>query len=218
MITKLTFKLFLLKKTPKRKLKKMNLEEALIYLPVDEENEAQDLYEEKLFELKQFFLNRFPMSKLINARLSKFEKIEEAYQTLGGAVPGFDELTVEPIPDFGSVHDLYGWYNLEKNALRLKLSSSESLGEVRLILNQYINVTKHYAECWSIPIHGIDTSEIKLGVEPNPMDVQAALEEISTIKKIDSEYILSLPDENWLKSEAKRLSLWLNFESNEQSV
>lgn len=196
----------------------MNREEALIYLPVDDENDAQDLYEEKLFELKQFFLNRFPMTKLVNARLSKFGKIEEAYRALGGGIQETSNIMSVSYPAFDSIHDLYSWYNREKNALRLQLLSAGFLDEVARVLDEYILTTRHYAVYWKVTVNEVDKSEIKLGIEPNPMDIQSALNILSDQKKLDSEYIFSLPDENCLKSEAKRLSLWLNFESNEQSI
>lgn len=196
----------------------MNREEALIYLPVDDENDAQDLYEEKLFELKQFFLNRFPMTKVINARLSKFGKIEEAYRALGGDISELSNVVPVNYPAFDSMHDLYSWYNREKNVLRLQLSSAGFLSEVARVLNDYILTTRHYATYWKGPVNEIDGSEIKLGIEPNPMDIQSALNALSDQEKLNSEYIFSLPDKNCLKSEAKRLSLWLNFESDEQSI
>lgn len=193
----------------------MNREEALIFLPIDEENDVQDLYDEKLFEMKQFFLSRFPMTKLINARLSKFRKVEDAYLALGGVIADVVSPKIKTYPSFDSIHEVFKWYNLEKNSVRLQLSSAKSLNEITNILNQYMQTTREYATYWQVPIHEIDQSTIKLGVEPNPMDLQSELNALSGKEKLNSEYILTLPDENCLKSEAKRLSLWLNFEINE---
>ena len=196
----------------------MTKEEALIYLPLDEYNDLEDLYDEKLFELKQFFLNRFPMSKLVNARLSKFEKVEEAFAVLGGRVSKESREGNIELPEFDNLHDVYIWYNHEKNTLRLHLSSSRSCTEVRAVLVEYLRLTIHYAKFWEVSLEEGDSEGVKIGTEPNPMDIQAALKELSEIEKLDSQYILTLPNENSLKSEAKRLSLWLNFESNEQSI
>lgn len=193
----------------------MTQEEATIYLPIDEDNDLQDAYDAKLFELKQFFLSRFPMSKLINARLTKFQKVEEAFAVLGGELSDGLNADTMVLPDFSSLHDLYIWYNQEKNSIRLRLSSSQSYNDASIVLNEYLRVTEYYAKHWQIPVGEEDVSGIKIGVEPNPMDIQAALKELSNIEKLDSKYILTLPNENSLKSEAKRLSLWLNFESNE---
>lgn len=193
----------------------MTEQEALIYLPLDEENDAQDLYEEKLFELKQFFLSRFPMTKLINARLAKFEKVEMAYRVLGGVVPHFTEKAVKNYPKFDSIHALYKWYNLEKNAARLQLSAANSMGEMKSLLENYVELTRYYASHWKVNLAEGEELTIKRGVEPNPMDIQDALNTLSTHQNLDAEYIFSLPDDNCLKSEAKRLSLWLNFEMNE---
>ena len=193
----------------------MNSEEALIYLPIDNENDAHDLYDEKLFELKQFFLNRFPMSKVINARMSKFSKIEDAYVALGGELPEVTNPQIKSYPSFDSIHELYKWYNLEKNSVRLQLSLAKSLKEIWNALNEYVRLTREFATYWQVPVDESDQSIIKLSVEPNPMDIQTALNALSDQEKLNSEYIFTLPDENCLKSEAKRLSLWLNFENNE---
>lgn len=193
----------------------MTVEEALIYLPVDDANDAQDLYEEHLFELKQFFLNRFPVTKLINSRLTKFKKIEEAYIALGGQRATFSQVTSKEYPIFDSMHSLYSWYNVEKNTIRLQLSSANSHDEVAFILNNYIELTRFYASFWQVKVEERDKSIIKIGVEPNPMDLQEAMNALSDHQTLDAEYIFSLPEDNCLKSEAKRLSLWLNFEMNE---
>ncbi|MDG1332762.1 MAG: hypothetical protein P8P74_10550 [Crocinitomicaceae bacterium] len=196
----------------------MTKDEAILYLPVNDEDDLQDSYEEKLFELKQFFLSRFPMSKLIIARMSKFEKVEEAFIVLGGEVSSASNIPVVTLPELGSIHTVYIWYNREKNALRLLLSAAQSYSEVLAVLNEYLRIAMHYAKHWQIGVNEEEGKSIKIGVEPNPMDIQEALNELSEKETIDSQHILTLPDENVLKSEAKRLSLWLNFESNEQSI
>lgn len=196
----------------------MTKEEAIIYLPIDEDDDLQDLYDEKLFELKQFFLNRFPMSKLIHSRLKKFEKVEEAFVSLGGLVPDLEEEAALDVHSFSSLKEVFAWYNREKNRIRLRLSSAESVSQVRMVLSNYIQLTKHYAEHWKVPIQKDDKEIVKIAVEPNPMDLQEALNELIDEQIANSDFISSLPDENHLKSEAKRLSLWLNFESDEQSI
>lgn len=193
----------------------MTREEALIYLPVDEDNDAQDLYEEKLFELKQFFLSRFPMTKLINARLAKFEMIESAYRELGGEIPDVAPIKDKVYPKVDSIQALFSWYHLEKNSVLLQLSAAKSMLEVKNILNEFVTLTRFYASHWRVEVDSKDEMAIKLSVEPNPMDIQSALSALSDLKIVDAEYIFSLPDDNCLKSEAKRLSLWLNFEMNE---
>ena len=75
-------------------------------MPIDEEADLQEIYDEKLFELKQFFLNRFPMSKLINARLAKFLKEEKAFTVLGGEGDD-DEFSFgnADLPEFTSIQE-----------------------------------------------------------------------------------------------------------------
>jgi len=196
----------------------MTQEEALIYLPIDEEDDLQDAYDEKLFELKQFFLSRFPMSKLIDARLTKFSKIEEAFVALGG-IANDDGFSVQSdTPKFDSILAAHKWYNQKKNAIRLELSNASSFNKVEKVLEKYLEVTKHYAKSWLIPVEQEANSSLSISKEPDPMSIEEAFNELSDLELINSDYISTLPDENVLKSEAKRLSLWLKFEMNERSI
>lgn len=197
------------------KMEVMTLEEAHIYLRVEEDQDIDDVYEDKLFELKQFFLNRFPLTKLIEGRLAKFLKVEEAYKLLGGSVLSSSLEMTEDFPDFSSLSELYKWYNIERNKLRLQLTAAKSHNEVKRVLAYYTELTKHYALHWKIPLNEDISAAIKLGTEPNPMDIQTELNALSDKEPINVESILALSDNNCLKSEAKRLSLWLNFETNE---
>lgn len=196
----------------------MKPDEALIYLPIDDESDAEDLYDEKLFELKQFFLGRFPISKVIKARLSKFEKIEEAFIALGGHVEVFQQQKVHVFPEFNSIFPLYRWYNIERNRIRLAISSARSKSQLSAVMEEYVNLTKYYATYWLLPEIDLTSVEIKVGAEPDPMDIQNELNTHGEETIIDPSYISSLPNDNCLKSEAKRLSLWLKFENDEHTV
>lgn len=192
----------------------MTQAEALIYLPISDEADLEELYEEKLFELKQFLLYRFPISKLIQARLLKTQNIEKAFVVLGGEVPLSKQLNVEVLPELNSIKEAFDWYVSAKNQVRLRMTSSYSLAELASYAQQLIDLTQHYAKAWILPNEVLENAP-KVSAEANPMDIQDALTRIGPAIHIDSDYILTLSDDNCLKSEAKRLSLWLNFENNE---
>ncbi len=195
----------------------MNREEALIYLPMDDENDLVDLYDEKLFEAKQFLLSRFPISKVIKARITKLHKVETAYQTLGGIIIELKYFDPIELPHLKSIREAFHWYNQQKNRLRLQLSGAKSAGEIASVLDELLTLTRHYAEAW--PNMGAERSaELKMNEESNPMDIQAELDRTNADFSLDLNQILSLPNDNVLKCEAKRLSLWLNFENNGWSV
>lgn len=196
----------------------MSPDEALIYLPLDDESDAQDLYEEKLFELKQFFLGRFPISKVIHSRLTKFEKMEEAFVALGGKLSGAQYRKELVFPEFNSIHTLYIWYNIEKNRLRLAISSANAKSDLATIMEEYLELTKYYASFWLLPESELTSNEIKVGAEPDPMEIQHELTHHEANRVLDAAYISALPNDNCLKSEAKRLSLWRKFENDELPI
>ncbi len=193
----------------------MTEKEAMVYLSIQDKDEAEDVYEEKLFALKQFFLNRFPVSKLIKSKLATFKKVQTAYEALEGETEEEQQTTLVEFPQLDSLKSAFSWYHQEKNAVRLQLLAAQSHKDVEEAMMNYVQLAQHYAKHWQIPLNEDDHVGIAIGSEPDAMEIQAELnaqEKMSENGKMD---ILSLPDENCLKSEAKRLSLWLKFEINE---
>jgi len=135
---------------------------------------------------------------------------------LGGDVENVQRQSEQVLPEtLASLKDAFKWYHQQKNAVRLKIMASQSHDDLAQVMKQYVKVAHHYAKQWEIPLKEEDQVGIAIGSEPDPMDLQAELNRYETVGKDIETFILSLPDENCLKSEAKRLSLWLKFESNE---
>lgn len=194
----------------------MTEEEAKLFLSVEDNDEIVDVYEEKLFELKQFFLNRFPVTKLIRSKLASFEKVETAYRVLGGDVEITHRQGEQFFPNaFDSLKEVFTWYYQQKNTVRLQIMAAQSHDDLAQVMKQYVQVAQYYAKQWEVSLQEEDKVGIAIGSEPDPMDIQTELNRHETEGKDFETFILSLPNENCLKSEAKRLSLWLKFESNE---
>ena len=64
----------------------MTLSEAKIYFPIDSDDlemeDVLDLYDERLFEFKQFFLSKAIVKKVFLAKLEKLKKFEEAFSLI----------------------------------------------------------------------------------------------------------------------------------------
>ena len=69
----------------------MTIEEANIYLPQEEGLDPIDVYESKLFELKQFLTSHFPISKVVKAKINRITLLNDAYLALGGAFEPVNE-------------------------------------------------------------------------------------------------------------------------------
>lgn len=196
----------------------MTREEALIYLPLEDEDERDDLYEEKLFECKQFLINRFPIGKVIKSRMDKFLKVEEAYIALGGSIKQFSvennpenqRLSASKEPIFPSLSAAFDWYHAERNALKLKLNQAQSAGEMNAYLQELLMITKVYAAQWRLDLMPSDPNPIA-SQEPDPMELQAAFKLVGA-QEPTRETVEKLAEDHVLKLEAKRLSFWLKAE------
>ena len=197
----------------------MTPEEARIYLPVEDEEERDDLYEEKLFECKQFLINRFPIGKLIKSRMDKFVKVEEAFITLGGSIKPFlidnyfesQRLYASNEQTFSSLPAAFDWYHAERNLLKLKLNQAQSARELNACLQELLAITKEYARHWHVNLTSSDPNPV-LSQEPDPMELQAAFKHFSSADNLTSKTLENLADDHLLKIEAERLTFWLKSE------
>ena len=62
----------------------MTREEALLYLPEQDGESLEDRFEQVLFEIKQSFSTKTPVSKLISNKLRRLERIEVFQKTSTG--------------------------------------------------------------------------------------------------------------------------------------
>ena len=197
----------------------MTPEEARIYLPVEDEEERDDLYEGKLFECKQFLINRFPIGKLIKSRMDKFAKVEEAFITLGGSIKPFsidnhfesERLSASNEQSFSSLPAAFDWYHTERNLLKLKLNQAQSARELNACLQELQAITKEYARHWHVNLTSSDPNPV-LSQEPDPMELQAAFKQFSSADDLTSKTLENLADDHLLKIEAERLTFWLKSE------
>ena len=192
----------------------MSINNPLMLLPVDEDNSVQDLYDEKLFEFKQFFSRQLPTTKLFSAKLKKLKQIAEAFLALGGKENDFDTVPIDyQSYDNLNVKSVISIYQSENNALKLKMNLSQSYNSVEKTALEMIDSYKRYAECWmlnSLP----ENHQIKLSGELDAMSLLEGVKHFNEEGMTSFEELNTLSMDNVLYKEAIRLSLWLNFEKN----
>ncbi|MCO4815465.1 MAG: hypothetical protein KC454_12180, partial [Flavobacteriales bacterium] len=153
----------------------MAISNPLVLLPVNDDNSLQDLYDEKLFEFKQFFSRQLPTTKLFYAKLKKLKQITEAYLELGGEEVFMRGVSVAyqqyNSPDVKSVISIFQSQN---NALKLKMNLSQSYDEIEQTAFQMIDNYKRYAECWPL-IDIPENQRIKISEELDEMSLLEAL-------------------------------------------
>ena len=113
----------------------MTREDALLYLPFEDEDELEDLYEDKLFEFKQKVLVAAPSTKLYQYHLTKLSKVHAAYLHLTASAN--PERTIEYTAKVNQDSLISAWrdFNRNKNELKLKLVNTFSFSDIEFILD-----------------------------------------------------------------------------------
>ena len=184
----------------------MEKSEALLILGISHEEEAESAYEEKVFEWKNFFVNRFPVPKLFHAKIIQLDKLETAYRSLEGQ----SYTTVnEPVKPYLFEKDFklaFHEYSNKRSQLKMQLFAATNAEIIKRIVLELILLTKAYASVWTDS--KLDTTGVIVSIEPDPMDVLKAIEEAKLLGVHNISEIDRLPEDHLVLKEAKRLSLW----------
>lgn len=191
----------------------MTKEQAHLFFPHTEEDDLEDLWEQRLFEQKQFFLTRPPIRVVWMSRLKKLEKQYQAFLVL----------TDQESPNEVIHHNLetetvfsdefviaFHQFHKQRNIYKSELLKSQTYNELVIAIEDWLTTEFVYAEYWVVEESELDTIEVVRGKEPDPMELLKGLKEVET--KINSSEINALK-ENYnilpeiVKKEVKRLTL-----------
>ncbi len=183
----------------------MEKNEALMFLGISDVLELEDAYEQKIFEWKNFFVNRFPIPTLFRSKIKQLEKLDEAYAALGGEVIESSMDVAIKLEFSSDFKEAFHQFQEQRAQLKSKLFSAFHASEVISVVQGLINLTQAYAEVWND--ENLATTGIVMSKEPDPMDLLEAINDagksgVHNISKIDE-----LPEGHLVLNEAKRLSL-----------
>jgi hypothetical protein len=186
----------------------MTIQKAISYFNLNQDWDLDDLNEEietRLFEIKNFFLSKIPVQKLVDSRIIKLEKITDFALLLD---LNFQDSSVDAIELKGKkVLEIYAAYQQEKQKIRLELLNSSNPKEILAKATSLIKLEKLYASKWYFD--KLDCSEIIVSKEPDPMII------LQEIKKMEELALFAFEDykksqksmSQILLNEMKRLSL-----------
>lgn len=190
----------------------MTKQEAKLFFPSESSEDLDDLWEQRLFEQKQFFLTRTPLVSVFQARLKKMEKQHEAYLTLSGQKEtGRPFITAEKhLHQTPSILGAFNSFHQERNALKQRLLITHEFSSVKAILNAWIQLEKLNYDLWKNPVALEDDIEVLKSKEPDPMELLEHIKLLSTEKEIQTFDELhsshfELPE--FVRKEVKRLTL-----------
>ncbi|MEX1190629.1 MAG: hypothetical protein WEA99_01565 [Brumimicrobium sp.] len=187
----------------------MTKSEAKIFFPFTEGDDLEELWEQRFFEQKQFFLTRPPMEKVFQSRIAKLQKQYEAYLILGGeAVADQGEMSAEEIAFSESVLASYRLFHNYRNAFKSKVLQVQHPERLSQVIEAWIAMEKEYHKLWSNEESKSNEVQVTLSKEPDPMEVLKAIKEVGdeelVFSELHSRYAL-LPE--ILQNEVKRLTL-----------
>ena len=192
----------------------MTREDALLYLPFEDEDELEDLYEDKLFEFKQKVLVAVPSTKLYQYHLTKLSKVHAAYLHLTASAN--PERTIEYTAKVNQDSLISAWrdFNRNKNELKLKLVSTFSFSDIEFILDCLIQNQKQFASIFHKVQFENQDGTLIVGKEPDAMALEVEIDKFMSNGGGEIKSISKLDTANLLYQEANRLSLWLKTEKN----
>lgn len=186
--------------------------EARLYFPESEEESIEELYEQKVFEWKNFFVNRFPVSKLFSAKLIQMATLQEAYEVLTNhesKVRAVDYNSAFP----STLKEAFLHFEKERSRFKQRLFQSDTLAQILVVAGPFVAVTSEYAKVWRTDtddFHGVVVSK-----ETDVMDLLKALDDAEHMGVTKASDIFKLPENHLVQSEMKRLSLWIKMDNNE---
>ena len=192
---------------------------AALFFPFEEGDDLYDLYEERLFEDKQFFLNRAIIPSLFEKRMEKMQKREEAFRTLTDSeLPTIKFEKIE-LQNSASISEAYSSFQSEKAKIFQSIFSAKNNPMVIQYIRNLIDLFAQYTSYWALK-ESFDINDILLSKDPEPVAFSLAIQSFEQAggKNIVDLQLLTFDGKDSLLSEAKRLSLWRKKELKNGSL
>lgn len=185
----------------------MDAEEAIRILGTDDADEAADLLEEALFELRRFVLAGPVLLKTFQSRMKKAAKIGEAYEILTGKQARATEIAIGFTP-FSSFVETWLAYSTEKNRLKQLVSAATDYPSMHSAIEAMIELERGLANLFS-GYTDWTAEDALVSKEPDPMYL------LEWLRNAAAQGMNSIPDlysgrdklEPGLAKALKRLSL-----------
>jgi hypothetical protein len=195
----------------------MKEKEIQLYFPHTKDDNIDDIYDEKLFEFKQFFLNKPTIPKVFKAKIEKIKKFETAFRELKKQTnkltenkhSNYSQLKTEGV----NILETFNNYQKTKNQFKLLILNANNSTALIEVIENLMEITFDYLHKWP---YIKNEEKIILSKEPNPMDILSSIKEFNLKGGFEFADIIKLQNKcpKLLQLESKRLSLQLNILNN----
>lgn len=196
----------------------MTLEEAQLYLPLEDLADLDDVYDDQLHRMFLFLLRTVPVTRLMKGRIELMRKIHRAYEFYAKEEINDHFDPIELIPyDAQNLFDLTVDYQRNLRLLRNQLSLAESFPAMIVVAEQLLQNMRDYAACWNMD-HREIPEDIRIMHPEDEVELLIELERLTKVGELTMKDVFTLPLENLVRREAIRLSLWHKREINDRAI
>ena len=111
----------------------MTVKEALLFFPHNQEDDLLDLYEERLFEYKQFFISKPPIEKVFLAKEKKMMQMHDAFILFqGDEINKTEEIQKNTYAFSENILESFNYYQRIKNQIKNAITNSKSAIELSI--------------------------------------------------------------------------------------
>lgn len=186
---------------------------ARIHFPENLE-EPFDVYQEKHFQIKQFFFQRAPIPVVVQKKIKELNELHEAY-LLCYPEASLDEKYAPFSPAIFTWNWLDDFHVLQNARTKYKtqLVALISAKDSALLLGNWFTEELNYAQIWSQIYTQSDLTQVQISQEPDPMRLLQWLRELPfnpSLENIENEQETLIVE---LQNELKRLSKFVALAS-----
>ncbi len=182
--------------------------DARLFFPYQEDDDLEDLYDERFFEFKQFFLTKSVVGKVFRAKLEKLRKFETAYSVICEQELDLIEPTNVIFNFSDCVSEAFLSFEQQKGELKRQIGQSKNGKELELEVDQIISLVRAYYQKWNHPISSDYTID-SISKEPDSMAILSAIRRFELNGGKTFSDIVEQKDNRELQIEMKRVSLLL---------
>jgi hypothetical protein len=182
---------------------------ATLFFPHEEGDDLFELYEERLFEDKQFFTSKPVLPSLYEKRFQKMEQREKAFRFLTSTTQQTDLAIDFPLSEPKNLASNFEQYQRQRALFMQSVYLTATISNLIKLVRDFFPVFENYTRKWEL-ITPFNSLDVILSKEPEPVQLQKSITAFSLAggMEIDDAEKLTFEGKEILIQEAKRLSLW----------